>query len=119
MDALVRPHRQRDVWPACTEGRELLAPPEASECHIEFISRSIRLTKSIVQAWAQPWPGLVGTNVEISTGLFQDASGGWNGGDDSFYEYLIKVRLRTPPHERQLKIPFTVLCLRHIEIWPL
>lgn len=42
-------------------------------------------------AWAQPWPGLVGTNVNISTGLFVDANGGWNGGDDSFYEYLIKV----------------------------
>jgi mannosyl-oligosaccharide alpha-1,2-mannosidase len=41
--------------------------------------------------WAQPWPGLVGTNVDINTGLFQDASGGWNGGDDSFYEYLIKA----------------------------
>ena len=42
-------------------------------------------------AWAQPWPGLVGTNVNITTGLFEDASGGWNGGDDSFYEYLIKM----------------------------
>ena len=41
--------------------------------------------------WNEPWPGLLGTNVDISTGLFQDASGGWNGGDDSFYEYLIKV----------------------------
>jgi len=34
---------------------------------------------------------LVGTNVDINTGLFQDASGGWIGGDDSFYEYLIKM----------------------------
>ncbi|TGO30274.1 hypothetical protein BPAE_0006g00130 [Botrytis paeoniae] len=38
-----------------------------------------------------PWPGLLGTNVDINTGLFQDASGGWVGGDDSFYEYLIKM----------------------------
>ena len=43
------------------------------------------------KAWAQPWPGLVGTNVNITTGLFVDATGGWNGGDDSFYEYLIKM----------------------------
>ena len=43
------------------------------------------------KAWAQPWPGLVGTNVNLTTGLFVDASGGWNGGDDSFYEYLIKM----------------------------
>jgi mannosyl-oligosaccharide alpha-1,2-mannosidase len=42
-------------------------------------------------ASSEPWPGLVGTNVNINTGLFQDASGGWVGGDDSFYEYLIKM----------------------------
>lgn len=37
------------------------------------------------------WPGLLGTNVNITTGLFEDVSGGWNGGDDSYYEYLIKM----------------------------
>ncbi|QIW95080.1 hypothetical protein AMS68_000598 [Peltaster fructicola] len=42
-------------------------------------------------ASAEPFPGLVGTNVNISNGMFIDASGGWNGGDDSFYEYLIKM----------------------------
>lgn len=42
-------------------------------------------------ATSEPWPGLIGTNVDINTGLFQDASGGWVGGDDSFYEYLIKM----------------------------
>jgi mannosyl-oligosaccharide alpha-1,2-mannosidase len=41
-------------------------------------------------AWAQPFPGLVGTNVAIDTGLFQDDYVSWCGGDDSFYEYLIK-----------------------------
>ncbi len=39
----------------------------------------------------EPFPGLVGTNVNISNGFFVDATGGWNGGDDSFYEYLIKM----------------------------
>lgn len=39
----------------------------------------------------EPFPGLVGTNVNISNGVFLDAIGGWNGGDDSFYEYLIKM----------------------------
>ena len=42
-------------------------------------------------AYNEPWDGLVGTNVNITTGLFEDASGGWNGGTDSFYEYLIKM----------------------------
>ena len=42
-------------------------------------------------ATSEPFPGLVGTDVNISTGRFVDAEGGWNGGDDSFYEYLIKM----------------------------
>lgn len=41
--------------------------------------------------WAEPFPGLVGTRVNIDTGEFLDATGGWNGGDDSFYEYLLKM----------------------------
>lgn len=43
-------------------------------------------------AWAEPFPGLVGTNVNITTDEFVDANGGWNGGTDSYYEYLMKVR---------------------------
>ncbi len=34
--------------------------------------------------------------MNISTGLFTDASGGWQGGDDSFYEYLIKMYVYDP-----------------------
>lgn len=45
---------------------------------------------------AEPFPGLLGTNVNISTGLFVDSSGGWGGGTDSFYEYLIKMYLYDP-----------------------
>ncbi|KAI1826756.1 glycoside hydrolase family 47 protein [Xylaria intraflava] len=39
----------------------------------------------------EPYPGLLGTNVNVNDGTFADGSGGWNGGDDSFYEYLIKM----------------------------
>ena len=42
-------------------------------------------------ASSEPFPGLVGTNIDIQSGMFLDATGGWNGGDDSFYEYLIKM----------------------------
>ncbi|KAI9750233.1 MAG: hypothetical protein M4579_006552 [Chaenotheca gracillima] len=45
---------------------------------------------------SEPFPGLVGTNVNISNGQFADATGGWNGGDDSFYEYLIKMFIYDP-----------------------
>ncbi|KAI8628827.1 glycoside hydrolase family 47 protein [Xylariaceae sp. FL1651] len=39
----------------------------------------------------EPYPGLIGTNVNVEDGTFADGSGGWNGGTDSFYEYLIKM----------------------------
>lgn len=47
-------------------------------------------------ALGEPFPGLLGTNVNITTGLFTDGNGGWGGGTDSFYEYLIKMYLYDP-----------------------
>lgn len=38
-----------------------------------------------------PWDGLLGTNINITTGEFVDATGGWIGGDDSAYEYMLKM----------------------------
>ncbi|EOD51117.1 putative mannosyl-oligosaccharide alpha- -mannosidase protein [Neofusicoccum parvum UCRNP2] len=42
-------------------------------------------------AYNEPWPGLVGSDISVENGTFVDASGGWVGGTDSFYEYLIKM----------------------------
>ncbi|KAJ9151246.1 alpha-1,2-Mannosidase [Pleurostoma richardsiae] len=47
-------------------------------------------------ALGEPFPGLIGTNVNVSNGNFLDSSGGWTGGTDSFYEYLIKMWLYDP-----------------------
>ena len=47
-------------------------------------------------ASSEPFPGLVGTDIDIASGQFTDASGGWVGGDDSFYEYLIKMFVYDP-----------------------
>ena len=44
----------------------------------------------------EPFPGLVGSNVNISNGHFTDSNVNWNGGDDSFYEYLIKMYVYDP-----------------------
>jgi len=44
----------------------------------------------------EPFPGLTGTFVSIEDGTFVDASGGWSGYTDSFYEYLIKMYLYDP-----------------------
>lgn len=46
--------------------------------------------------WAEPFPGLVGSNIDIKTGNFTDSRVSWNGGDDSFYEYLIKMYVYDP-----------------------
>lgn len=45
---------------------------------------------------SEPFPGLVGIEIDIQTGQFQDAFGGWVGGADSFYEYLIKMYIYDP-----------------------
>jgi len=39
----------------------------------------------------EPFPGLLGSSINITSGKFMDTSGGWVGGSDSFYEYLIKM----------------------------
>ena len=45
---------------------------------------------------SQPFPGLVGQNIYLDNGSFADAFGGWVGGSDSFYEYLIKMYIYNP-----------------------
>lgn len=45
---------------------------------------------------AEPFPGLVGSHIDIRTGKFSDAQVSWNGGADSFYEYLIKMYVYDP-----------------------
>lgn len=47
-------------------------------------------------SWAEPFPGLVGSTIDIATGEFTDNYVTWNGGDDSFYEYLIKFFVYDP-----------------------
>lgn len=47
-------------------------------------------------ASGEPFPGLLGTNVNIRTGLFEDSYGGWGASTDSFYEYLIKMYIYDP-----------------------
>lgn len=44
----------------------------------------------------EPFPGLLGSDVSIANGTFLDSQGGWTGGTDSYYEYLIKMYLYDP-----------------------
>jgi len=45
---------------------------------------------------SEPFPGLLGMDIDPKTGAFLDARGGWVGGADSFYEYLIKMYIYDP-----------------------
>ncbi|KAE8353756.1 putative mannosyl-oligosaccharide alpha-1,2-mannosidase 1B [Aspergillus coremiiformis] len=45
---------------------------------------------------AQPFKGLVGSQINIANGQFADGHVSWDGGDDSFYEYLIKMYVYNP-----------------------
>ncbi|KAL4787450.1 glycoside hydrolase [Aspergillus varians] len=44
----------------------------------------------------EPFPGLVGGLVNIADGKFANDRVSWNGGADSYYEYLIKMYLYDP-----------------------
>jgi mannosyl-oligosaccharide alpha-1,2-mannosidase len=52
---------------------------------------------------SEPFPGLLGSSIDVSTGMFTDAEGGWVGGSDSFYEYLIKMWVYDPEQYDILK----------------
>ncbi|KAH8696524.1 putative mannosyl-oligosaccharide alpha-1,2-mannosidase 1B [Talaromyces proteolyticus] len=47
-------------------------------------------------SWVSPWPGMVPDNLNISTGEFISDSISWDGGSDSYYEYLIKSYIYSP-----------------------
>lgn len=42
------------------------------------------------------WPGLTGSNFSVSTGAIINDYGGWTGGNDSAYEYLLKMYVYDP-----------------------
>lgn len=44
----------------------------------------------------EPFPGLVGSDISIQTGQFTNGFVSWNGGSDSFYEYLMKMYVYDP-----------------------
>jgi mannosyl-oligosaccharide alpha-1,2-mannosidase len=45
---------------------------------------------------AEIFPGLLGSYLSIDNGSLIDQTGGWGGGSDSFYEYLIKAYIYDP-----------------------
>jgi mannosyl-oligosaccharide alpha-1,2-mannosidase len=46
----------------------------------------------------EPFPGIVGTWLNINSGQFTDTWVSWGAGGDSFYEYLLKMYIYSPSH---------------------
>ncbi|KAF9691060.1 hypothetical protein EKO04_011004 [Ascochyta lentis] len=53
-------------------------------------------------ASSEPFPGLLGMFISPLSGQFLDAQGGWIGGADSFYEYLLKMYIYDPARYQAL-----------------
>jgi mannosyl-oligosaccharide alpha-1,2-mannosidase len=49
-----------------------------------------------VPAKNEPFPGLIGSDIFLSNGNIANNASSWSGGDDSFYEYLIKMWVYDP-----------------------
>ncbi|KAF2798074.1 glycoside hydrolase family 47 protein [Melanomma pulvis-pyrius CBS 109.77] len=58
------------------------------------------LAQNAQSYWFNPssevWPGLTGGNFSVETGEIIDEYGGWTSGNDSAYEYLIKMYVYDP-----------------------
>ncbi|KAF5016850.1 hypothetical protein F66182_11338 [Fusarium sp. NRRL 66182] len=59
-----------------------------------------KLANRAEEYWLSPsseiWPGLTGGNFSIETGEILNEYGGWTSGNDSAYEYLIKMYVYDP-----------------------
>lgn len=64
----------------------------------DYAKVALKAQQYLIEPTGKPeaFPGLVGYQVSTETGEFLDSSGGWSGGTDSFYEYLIKMYLYDP-----------------------
>ncbi|KAH7359543.1 glycoside hydrolase [Pyrenochaeta sp. MPI-SDFR-AT-0127] len=54
--------------------------------------------------WITPWAGMVDAPIDIMTGAPVGRSRHWDGGHDSFYEYLLKMTLLAPPSDPYLNV---------------
>ena len=52
--------------------------------------------------WKTPWPGMVDAPIDIMTGQPVGRHRHWDGGHDSYYEYLVKMTLLAPPSDPHL-----------------
>ncbi|KAF2020568.1 glycoside hydrolase family 47 protein [Aaosphaeria arxii CBS 175.79] len=73
-----------------------LADLSGNKTYAELTEKAESYLLNPKPASSEPFPGLLGMNIDVATGNFVDARGGWVGGADSFYEYLIKMYVYDP-----------------------
>lgn len=54
--------------------------------------------------WVTPWSGMVDAPIDIMTGEPVGRARHWDGGHDSYYEYLMKITLLAPPTDPHLPV---------------
>lgn len=80
-----------------------LADLSGNKTYASLVSKAESYLLNPQPASSEPFPGLLGMGISPTTGQFLDARGGWIGGADSFYEYLIKMYVYDPSRFSALK----------------
>ncbi|KAF2261697.1 mannosyl-oligosaccharide 1,2-alpha-mannosidase precursor [Lojkania enalia] len=75
-----------------------LADLSGNQTYASIVEKAESYLLRPMPASSEPWPGLLGFRINVTNGEFLDARGGWGGGTDSFYEYLIKMFVYDPEH---------------------
>ncbi|CAE7013269.1 hypothetical protein CFE70_002346 [Pyrenophora teres f. teres 0-1] len=68
-----------------------LADLSGNQTYADLVAKAEEYLLNPLPTWTEPFPGLIGSAINVTTGQFTNARGGWVGGSDSFYEYLIKM----------------------------
>jgi mannosyl-oligosaccharide alpha-1,2-mannosidase len=53
--------------------------------------------------WETPWPGMVDAPIDIITAAPVGRARHWDGGHDSYYEYLLKIAILSPPTDPHVR----------------
>ena len=63
-----------------------LADLSGNTTYAELVNKAESYLLNVSPTSSEPFPGLLGMNIDPVTGQFLDARGGWTGGADSYYE---------------------------------
>ncbi|KAF2731635.1 mannosyl-oligosaccharide alpha-1,2-mannosidase-like protein [Polyplosphaeria fusca] len=69
-----------------------------------YVTNSTKAWAPLVWSrWVSPWKGMVDAPIDIITGKPVARQRHWDGGHDSYYEYLLKMTIMSPPSDPYVK----------------